>query len=145
MLAGYEGITLPQLRGRLRGFSTAEVEAMLDHERANQQRPSSCGCSATARTPPHRELTRRPAPTGNGRMIAPPKPGRGRSGLNAPANPPPTSAEDPLPVRTVARKIADWIHRLGTIWVEGRSRRSRNGPRPPPPSSPCATRPPRCR
>ncbi|MCA1190346.1 MULTISPECIES: lipid droplet-associated protein [unclassified Saccharopolyspora] len=39
VLAGYEGITLPQLRGRLRGFSTAEVEAMLDHERANQQRP----------------------------------------------------------------------------------------------------------
>jgi exodeoxyribonuclease VII large subunit len=31
----------------------------------------------------------------------------------------PTSPEQPWPVRTVARKIADWIHRLGTVWVEG--------------------------
>lgn len=31
----------------------------------------------------------------------------------------PTSAEQPWPVRTVARKIADWISRLGAIWVEG--------------------------
>ncbi|WP_199432516.1 exodeoxyribonuclease VII large subunit [Qaidamihabitans albus] len=31
----------------------------------------------------------------------------------------PSSAENPWPVRTVARKIADWIHRLGTVWVEG--------------------------
>lgn len=30
-----------------------------------------------------------------------------------------TSAENPWPVRTVARKIADWIHRLGAVWVEG--------------------------
>ncbi|PPK70221.1 exodeoxyribonuclease VII large subunit [Actinokineospora auranticolor] len=27
--------------------------------------------------------------------------------------------EEPWPVRTVARKIADWVHRLGTVWVEG--------------------------
>lgn len=32
---------------------------------------------------------------------------------------PPTSPESPWPVRTVARKIAEWINRLGTIWVEG--------------------------
>ncbi|MGI8310140.1 exodeoxyribonuclease VII large subunit [Saccharopolyspora hattusasensis] len=31
----------------------------------------------------------------------------------------PTSPDEPWPVRTVARKIADWINRLGTIWVEG--------------------------
>lgn len=31
----------------------------------------------------------------------------------------PTSAEEPWPVRTVSRKIAEWIHRLGSIWVEG--------------------------
>jgi exodeoxyribonuclease VII large subunit len=31
----------------------------------------------------------------------------------------PTSPEAPWPVRTVARKIAEWINRLGTIWVEG--------------------------
>lgn len=30
-----------------------------------------------------------------------------------------TTAETPWPVRTVARKIADWIHRLGAVWVEG--------------------------
>lgn len=32
---------------------------------------------------------------------------------------PPTSAEQPWPVRTVARKIAEWIDRLGAVWVEG--------------------------
>ncbi|MQA11265.1 MAG: exodeoxyribonuclease VII large subunit [Pseudonocardiaceae bacterium] len=32
---------------------------------------------------------------------------------------PPTSAENPWPVRTVARKIAEWINRLGAVWVEG--------------------------
>ena len=31
----------------------------------------------------------------------------------------PTSAEPPWPVRTVARKIAEWIDRLGAVWVEG--------------------------
>jgi exodeoxyribonuclease VII large subunit len=31
----------------------------------------------------------------------------------------PTSPEEPWPVRTVARKISDWISRLGSIWVEG--------------------------
>ncbi|MHC1559908.1 exodeoxyribonuclease VII large subunit [Actinomycetospora sp. C-140] len=33
--------------------------------------------------------------------------------------PPPTSAEEPWPVRTVARKIQSWIDRLGAVWVEG--------------------------
>lgn len=33
--------------------------------------------------------------------------------------PPTTSAETPWPVRTVARKISDWIGRLGAVWVEG--------------------------
>ena len=32
---------------------------------------------------------------------------------------PASTAEKPWPVRTVARKIGDWIHRLGTVWVEG--------------------------
>ncbi|MCP3798665.1 exodeoxyribonuclease VII large subunit [Allokutzneria sp. A3M-2-11 16] len=31
----------------------------------------------------------------------------------------PSSAEEPWPVRTVARKIAEWINRLGAVWVEG--------------------------
>lgn len=30
-----------------------------------------------------------------------------------------TSEEDPWPVRTVARKIAEWVDRLGAVWVEG--------------------------
>jgi exodeoxyribonuclease VII large subunit len=37
---------------------------------------------------------------------------------SAPAGPP-TSAEQPWPVRTVARKVAAWIDRLGAVWVEG--------------------------
>jgi exodeoxyribonuclease VII large subunit len=31
----------------------------------------------------------------------------------------PTTAESPWPVRTVARKIAEYIDRLGAVWVEG--------------------------
>src|SRR3954452_2754097 len=30
-----------------------------------------------------------------------------------------SSPEQPLPVRTVARAIGDWISRLGRVWVEG--------------------------
>jgi exodeoxyribonuclease VII large subunit len=30
-----------------------------------------------------------------------------------------TSPEQPWPVRTVARKIAEWVDRLGAVWVEG--------------------------
>jgi exodeoxyribonuclease VII large subunit len=30
-----------------------------------------------------------------------------------------TQAEQPWPVRTVARKIAEWVDRLGAVWVEG--------------------------
>jgi exodeoxyribonuclease VII large subunit len=30
-----------------------------------------------------------------------------------------STAESPLPVRTVARAIGDWIGRLGRVWVEG--------------------------
>jgi exodeoxyribonuclease VII large subunit len=32
---------------------------------------------------------------------------------------PPNSAEHPWPVRAVATRVAKWIDRLGTIWVEG--------------------------
>ncbi|WP_214406232.1 exodeoxyribonuclease VII large subunit [Pseudonocardia lacus] len=31
----------------------------------------------------------------------------------------PPTAEQPWPVRTVARKIAEWVDRLGSVWVEG--------------------------
>ena len=30
-----------------------------------------------------------------------------------------SSAEQPLPVRTVARAIAEYVSRLGRVWVEG--------------------------
>ncbi|TWP48596.1 exodeoxyribonuclease VII large subunit [Lentzea tibetensis] len=31
----------------------------------------------------------------------------------------PSTAEQPWPVRTVARKVLEWINRLGPVWVEG--------------------------
>jgi exodeoxyribonuclease VII large subunit len=31
----------------------------------------------------------------------------------------PPTADSPWPVRTVARKIAEWVDRLGAVWVEG--------------------------
>jgi exodeoxyribonuclease VII large subunit len=30
-----------------------------------------------------------------------------------------SSAESPLPVRTIARAIAEWVNRLGRVWIEG--------------------------
>lgn len=36
-----------------------------------------------------------------------------------PVTEPATTPEAPWPVRTVARKIAAWIERLGAVWVEG--------------------------
>jgi exodeoxyribonuclease VII large subunit len=30
-----------------------------------------------------------------------------------------TSAESPVPVRTISRMLADWIGRLGGVWIEG--------------------------
>ncbi|ORW51669.1 exodeoxyribonuclease VII large subunit [Mycobacterium paraense] len=35
------------------------------------------------------------------------------------ANPDANSAENPFPVRAVAIRVAGWIDRLGTVWVEG--------------------------
>jgi exodeoxyribonuclease VII large subunit len=40
-------------------------------------------------------------------------------GAYAAAMPLETSPEQALPVRTVARHIADWVARLGRVWVEG--------------------------
>jgi exodeoxyribonuclease VII large subunit len=40
-------------------------------------------------------------------------PAAGNGGASA------TSPEQPWPVRTVARKISEWIDRLGAVWVEG--------------------------
>ncbi|GAA1842200.1 exodeoxyribonuclease VII large subunit [Pseudonocardia ailaonensis] len=31
----------------------------------------------------------------------------------------PSTEEEPWPVRTVTRKITEWIDRLGTVWIEG--------------------------
>ena len=38
---------------------------------------------------------------------------------NLPAMAEPSSAEAPMPVRTVARHLGEWIGRLGRVWVEG--------------------------
>ena len=38
---------------------------------------------------------------------------------SGPISPGPTSPAQPWPVRTVARKIAEWVDRLGAVWVEG--------------------------
>jgi exodeoxyribonuclease VII large subunit len=45
-------------------------------------------------------------------------PGTSRATTQGPDGPP-TSPENPWPVRTVARKILEWINRLGAVWVEG--------------------------
>jgi len=37
----------------------------------------------------------------------------------ASSGPAPSSAEQPWPVRTVSTKVAQWIDRLGSVWVEG--------------------------
>ncbi|MFC7341944.1 lipid droplet-associated protein [Saccharopolyspora griseoalba] len=39
VLAEYPGLTLPQLRGRLRGLSEEDLEALLAHEEAHERRP----------------------------------------------------------------------------------------------------------
>ncbi|HEY3754176.1 MAG TPA: exodeoxyribonuclease VII large subunit [Pseudonocardiaceae bacterium] len=46
------------------------------------------------------------------------EPGRAEAAAG-PGGDGPTSADAPWPVRTVARKIAEWISKLGSIWVEG--------------------------
>ncbi|GAB2658229.1 exodeoxyribonuclease VII large subunit [Prescottella soli] len=37
----------------------------------------------------------------------------------ASSGPSPSTAEQPWPVRTVSTKVAQWIDRLGSVWVEG--------------------------
>ncbi len=41
---------------------------------------------------------------------------------------PATSPDKPWPVRTVARKVADWINRLGDVWVDGQVTQISNRP-----------------
>jgi hypothetical protein len=42
-IAGYDELSLPQLRARLRTFSVAELEELLEHERTHANRPSFVG------------------------------------------------------------------------------------------------------
>ncbi|WP_067480956.1 exodeoxyribonuclease VII large subunit, partial [Nocardia amamiensis] len=49
----------------------------------------------------------------------PPSPTVGRETTGQPGAAPANSAEHPWPVRSVAVKVAQWIDRLGSIWVEG--------------------------
>ncbi|SFD60014.1 hypothetical protein SAMN04487819_101214 [Actinopolyspora alba] len=39
LLPGYEEMTLPQLRGKLRGLSESDLVRLLEHERAHSRRP----------------------------------------------------------------------------------------------------------
>ncbi|WP_082974138.1 exodeoxyribonuclease VII large subunit [Mycobacterium sp. E1386] len=39
--------------------------------------------------------------------------------MTPPAQSEPNSAENPFPVRAVAIRVASWIDKLGTVWVEG--------------------------
>ena len=41
---------------------------------------------------------------------------------------PTTTPDKPWPVRTVARKVAEWINRLGDVWVEGQVTQISNRP-----------------
>ena len=69
-----------------------------------------------------RVRTRPRQPGGLRRDVDPATEHRARSAVTDPqatTSGQPTSPESPWPVRTVARKIAEWINRLGTIWVEG--------------------------
>jgi exodeoxyribonuclease VII large subunit len=59
----------------------------------------------------------RAAPPGPGPSPGPGGPNGGPNAGNG--SPPSTTAESPWPVRTVARKVAGWIDRLGAVWVEG--------------------------
>lgn len=43
VVENYDDLSLPQLRARLRRFSVAELTDLLEHERANQNRPSFVG------------------------------------------------------------------------------------------------------
>ena len=38
-VAGYDDLSIPQLRGRLRGLSAEQIEALLGYERATRARP----------------------------------------------------------------------------------------------------------
>jgi hypothetical protein len=42
-VAGYDELSLPQLRARLRRFSAEELAELLDYERAHGNRPSFVG------------------------------------------------------------------------------------------------------
>ena len=89
-VAGYDELSIPQLRGRLRGLSAGAGRG------AGRVRAGDPGAAAVpdhAGEPAH------------------------HAALQLVANP--TSPESPWPVRTVAMKIAEWVARLGEVWVEG--------------------------
>ena len=86
----YESLTLAQLRARLQSLSVADLEALLAYEEASKSRP---------------------VPDPAGQQDHP----RDRQGTSAQGS----SAENPFPVRAVATRVAAWIDKLGTVWVEG--------------------------
>ena len=89
-MAGYDELSIPQLRGRLRSLSLEQVEALVGYERANLARP------------PYLTMLENRLTT-----------------LRSLSAQPDQSRSSPWPVRTVAMKIAEWVARLGEVWVEG--------------------------
>src|SRR5450631_2073352 len=82
--------------------------------------PRRCACSPSTSVPTPGGLMSWPCSSAGSRSWRPgndrPAAGRGRGARAMPLE---TSAEAPVPVRTVMRLVGDWIGRLGRIWVEG--------------------------
>ena len=122
------------------------VVTMLDNRIAKLATDASATPSGPAPPRPRRSSSRRrryrlarsarrptpedqPAVAGRPDQPRPAPLARARDGRPAPGRPPsrllgsrvaaPSTAEQPLPVRTVARHIAEWVSRLGKVWVEG--------------------------
>ena len=90
----YESLTLAQLRARLQSLRCRRTRSAAGL-RAGHQGPRTVPDAARQQDHPReREVT--PAGTSE-----------------------PNSAENPFPVRAVAIRVAGWIDKLGTVWVEG--------------------------
>ncbi len=97
----YDSLSLPSLRARLRNLDIDQVRMLVEYERdARGQGRRHHDVRA-----PDRQAGRQP--------VTAALPRRGRTVALE------TSAEAPVPVRTVMRLVGDWIGRLGRVWVEG--------------------------
>ena len=91
----YESLTLAQLRARLSSLRVADLEALLALRGRHQVARTVPDPAGQQDHPRDRQVTRG----------ADPQQGK--------------SPDNPWPVRAVATRVAKWIDRLGTVWVEG--------------------------